>query len=288
MVSNAIHQHLVLPNRFINSSCALTKVDARFITSLLVRTRRCGLEFEELRVPLTEILAPSRRKLSSKDYTISLVALQARLTNLKLRPESSFADVGQCKELGLPLLSYVRYEKQKGWLRVRLAEELRPDFKQPSNAYTSAPYSQIIKLESTLAYRLYWLLRERANLGTRTLELAQLAWMLNLPPHGFNPSLFCMRQLKAAQRQLAATDLAFTAELEYARQKSRLHAIHFHFTPLNSVRPLGLLLDTASKLSSAALFGTEGESSFLQGLLIVFRYIMGGACIVAAATIGVG
>lgn len=259
----------------------------RFITSLLVRTRRCGLEFEELRVPLTEVLAPNRRKLSSKDYTVSLVALQARLTNLKLRPESSFADVRQCNEASLPLLSYVRYEKQKGWLRVKLDEALRPDFEQPSGAYTSAPYSQIIKLESAFAHRLYWLLRERATQGTRTLELARLTWMLNLPPHA-NPSLFWMRQLKAAQRQLSVTDLAFTTELEYARQKSRLHAIHFHFAPLNSVRPPSLLLDTELNLSSAGWLGTEGENSLIQGLLILFRYIIGGVCAVAVATSGTG
>lgn len=288
MVSTAINQHLVLPNIFINASCALTKVDARFVTSLLVRIRRRGLEFEELRVPLREVLTPGTRKLSSKDYNTGLVALQARLTSINLQLEPAFPAAGQHKEAGLPLLAYVRYEKQKGWLRVRLADALRPYFEQSNVAYTSAPYAEITKLVSPLAHRLYWLLRECAAAGTRRLELAQLAWMLSLPSNGFNLSLFCMRELIAAQKQLAVTDLPCTFELEYTRQKSRLYAVHFRFTPLESMRAPGVLLSTESKPGGASWFESEEENLLFSGLLILLRVIASGACVAAMATYGVG
>jgi hypothetical protein len=55
-------------------------------------------------------------------------------------------------------------------------------------------------LKITLAHRLYWLLRENAVQGMRTLELVQLVWMLNLPSRGFNFSLFCGRELLIAQQ----------------------------------------------------------------------------------------
>jgi hypothetical protein len=258
-------------------------VDARFITSLLVRIRRRGLEFEELCVPLQEVLAPGRRKLSSKDYA-GLVILQARLTNIKLQFKPACRAVGQL-EVGIPMLDYARYEKQKGWLRVRLAEALRSCFEQPDIAYTSAPYCEVAKLESPLAHRLYWLLREKATYGTRTLELAQLTWMLKLPSSGFNISLFCARELIAAQQQLAATDLPCGIELEYARQKSRLYAAHFHFTPLKSMRPIGLLPGTESNLYGTDWFGAEEVNTLLQGLLL-FSFMASGFYLLALATSG--
>jgi len=276
MVLTAIKQHLVLPNLLINASCALTKVDARFATSLLARIRRQGLEFKELRVPIQEVLTPGRRKLSSKDYT-SLAALQVHLTSIRLQPALPCLTAGQ--QVGLPLLAYAQYEKQKSWLRVRLADELRPCFEQSGVTYTSAPHAQLIKLKSPLAYRLYWLLRENSAQGMRTLELARLAWMLNLPSRGFNPSLFCGRELLVAQQQLAATDLSFTMEREYARQKSRLHAVHFRFTPLNSVRSTNLLVGTDSKPSDD-WFGLEEENSLIQMLLLIFG--IGGIYIATA------
>jgi hypothetical protein len=182
----------------------------------------------------------------------------------------------------------VQHEKQKGWLRVRLADALRPCFEQPGVAYTSAPYCQVAKLESPLAYRLYWLLREKAAHGTRMLELAQLAWMLKMPLCSPNISLFCGRQLIAAQRQLAATDLPCTIELEYARQKSRLYAAHFHFTPTKSVRAAGLFPGTESNLDDTDWFGLEEVNTLLQGLLLLFSFIAGGAYVAALATGGAG
>lgn len=269
MVLTAIKQHLVLPNLLINASCALTKVDARFITSLLARTRCQGLEFKEFRVPVQEVLAPGRRKLSSKDYT-NLPALQARLTDIRLQLESPYLVARQFEQARLSMLSYVQYEKQKGWLRVKLADELRPYFEQSGVTYTSAPYAQLIKLKSPLAHRLYWLLRENAAHGKRTLELAQLAWILKLPARGFNFSLFCGRELQIAQQQLAVTDLPCTMELEHARQKSRLHAVHFQFTPLSSARPTSLLPDIESKLSGDSWFGPEGEYVLGHWLFLLF------------------
>lgn len=132
---------------------------------------------------------------------------------------------------------------------VRLVDELRLYFEQSGVTYTSAPYAQLIKLKSPLAHCLYWLLREKAANGIRTLELTQLAWMLTLPSHGFNFSLFGGPKLLVAQQQLAATAMCCTMELEDVGRKSRLHAVHFQFTPLNAVRLMSLLLGTESKPS---------------------------------------
>ena len=286
MVSTAINQHLVLPNSLINASYALTKVDVRFIIALLVRIRRRGLEFEELCVPIQEVLAPSRRQLSGKDYNAGLVALQARLTNIRLRFEPPSRSVSELVTTGLPLLAHLQYEKQKGWLRVRLSDALRPFFEQSDAAYTSASYTQISKLISPLAHRLYWLLCESADSGTRTLELAHLAWLLNLPSPRFNFSLFCARELRAAQQQLAATDLACTFALEYTRQKSRLHAVHFQFIPSQSARPTSLVAVSEPQPNLLDWLVPEGENTLLHGLLILFRFILGGTFIATAVTCG--
>jgi hypothetical protein len=97
MVLTAIKQHLVLSNLLINASCALTKVDARFITSLLARTRQQGLEFREIHIPVQEVLAPGRRKLSSKDYTNS-TPLQLHLINIRLQLASPYLASGQFEQ----------------------------------------------------------------------------------------------------------------------------------------------------------------------------------------------
>lgn len=84
MVLTDTKQHLVLSNLLINASCVLTKVDMRFITSLLARTRQQGLEFRGIHIPVQEVLAFGRRKLSSKDYT-NLTPLQLYPINIRLR-----------------------------------------------------------------------------------------------------------------------------------------------------------------------------------------------------------
>jgi hypothetical protein len=84
--------------------------------------------------------------------------------------------------------------------------------------------------------------------------------MLKLSLRGFNLSFFCRRELLAAQQQLAATDLACTIKLEYD-----------------------------SKPGDAGWFGfgLEEENALIQGVLILLRFVAGGACAVAAIN-GVG
>jgi hypothetical protein len=93
--------------------------------------------------------------------------------------------------------------------------------------------------------------------------------MLQLPLRGFNLSLFCSRELRTAQKQLAEKDLACTIKLEYVRQKSQLHAAHFQFTPLNSVRSASVLPDIDSKSGGTGWFGSEEENVLIQGVLNV-------------------
>ena len=84
------------------------------------------------------------------------------------------------------------------------------------------------KLKSPDSARIYWLLREYANFGERTISISQLRFLLDIAENEYPRfSNFKVRILDKAQIELAKTDMPFTYELE--RQNQIVQQIRFLF-----------------------------------------------------------
>lgn len=267
MRSAILNHELVLSRVLVNASWKFTAMETRFFTALLARLRSGNLAGEEVWVPLDEVLAPSRRRPSEGDYAVMARMLQ-QLTQPRLLLDSSSPFSSP-----LSLLAYAHYEKQRALLRVRLSPELLPYFARPSADDTRAPLEQLLKLRTPAAYHFYWLVCECAAHGTRLIELRQLAWRLGVLADKINPSGFRQRILDSARQQLEVTDLP--CKINVLKRGKSLHLVHILFPALS--RGYSGALDLDAELG-------QGEvDTLLNGLLMLFRFVLGAACAVAAA-----
>ena len=78
--------------------------------------------------------------------------------------------------------------------------------------FTKAQLTELLKLKSASSYRIYWLLREYAAFGKRTIKLDELKAILGLDQEYDRFNNFRARVLERAKAELAETDLPFTYE----------------------------------------------------------------------------
>lgn len=228
MHSTTPHQYLVLNNILINSYQQLTILELRLLMATLLRLRP-GREHEEVAIPLKEIVSRTNRNPSGSDYQV-VDRLETRLTQeLLLVPVAGQTD----KATRLALFDYIHQEKNRGLLRVKLSEALRPYVASKSGEQiTIAPYCELLKIKKPASFHVYWLLREYADFGERTIELAQLKRLLSPPGTYHNSAIFRKQKLEMAQQELSTTDMAFS--MRELRRGKRVEAIHFEFQPITS------------------------------------------------------
>jgi hypothetical protein len=78
-----------------------------------------------------------------------------------------------------------------------------------------ADLNQVQKLRSPTALRIYWLLKEYAKFGQRTMTVPQLRFVLDIADHEY-PQFRSLKAkvLEVARAQLSVTDVPFTYEVE--------------------------------------------------------------------------
>lgn len=230
-ISKIVVQH----NALVNARFDLSTVEMRLFMAMLSRIGRDDNEFREMCIPLTEIVALSGRRPSSKDY--QQVAgmcdqLVSRILHIE-RPNPS-----QRKERRnaapdfdkIPLMAYAKYRGEEGALRVRFNDEVMPYLLQLHRNFTKAQVVQLLKLKSPHSYRIYWLLKEYASFGSRLMGVEELKSLLNLDGQYKQFPLFRMRVLDRAQQELGKTDLPFDYEL--VREGKGVSHIRFVFKPV--------------------------------------------------------
>lgn len=233
--SKVVVQH----NALVNARFDLSTVEMRLFMAMLSRIGRHDNEFREMHIPLTEIVALSGRRPSSKDY--QQVAgmcdqLVSRILHIERPPEgrrrerraSATPDFDK-----IPLMAYAKYRGEEGALRVRFNDEVMPYLLQLHQNFTKAQVVQLLKLKSPHSYRIYWLLKEYATFGTRVLGVDELKSILNLDGQYKQFPLFRLRVLDRAQQELSQTDLPFAYEL--LREGKSVAQIKFLFKPLLSL-----------------------------------------------------
>ena len=231
---------VVQHNALVNARFDLSTVEMRLFMAMLSRIGRDDDEFREMHVPLTEIVALSGRRPSSKDYQ-QVEAMCDQLVSRILHIERSEPAGGGGRRRRdrkggggatpdydkIPLMAYAKYRGQEGALRVRFNDEVMPYLLQLHQNFTKAQVVQLLKLKSPHSYRIYWLLKEYAAFGTRTLGVEELKSILSLTGQYKQFPLFKLRVLDRAQQELSQTDLPF--EYELLREGAK-HVTHIRFT----------------------------------------------------------
>lgn len=234
---------VVQHNALVNARFDLSTVEMRLFMAMLSRIGRDDDEFREMLVPITEVVALSGRRPSVKDYQ-QVEAMCDQLVSRVLHIERPAA--GGRRRRGrkdgaldgatpdfdkLPLMAYAKYRGAEGALKVRFNDEVMPYLLQLQKNFTKAQVVQLLKLKSPHSYRIYWLLKEYATFGTRTLGVDELKSILSLDGQYKQFPLFKLRVLDKAQQELSRTDLPFEYELLRQGGKRVTH-IRFTFQPL--------------------------------------------------------
>ncbi|WP_375434930.1 replication initiation protein [uncultured Hymenobacter sp.] len=215
-------------NALINARFSFVPLQMRLFLALLARIEFDDTDFREHFVPFSEIGFTDRggssyqlleevcEKLTS--FTLYIEELEPGTRRRRKRPNYKF----------ISLMDTVEYQGDRGGVLASFNPSIMPYLLQlrESGNFTTAALAELRKLKSPYALRIYWLLKEYADFGQRTLSLEQLRFMLDIAENEYPRfSNFKARVLDKAQSELAATDMPFTFELE--RQNQIVQKIRF-------------------------------------------------------------
>ena len=150
----------------------------------------------------------------------------------------------------IPLLARADYVEGEGQIVLRFNDELHDYLLDLHDNFTKAQLTELMKLKSASSYRIYWLLREYAAFGKRTMQLDELKSILGLSEGYDRFNNFRARVLERAKEELAETDLPFTYT---TISKGRLVThIEFLFKPIGSATSNAVAQLSAAPISEWA------------------------------------
>ncbi|UOG77662.1 replication initiation protein (plasmid) [Hymenobacter tibetensis] len=215
-------------NALINARFSFEPLQMRLFLSLLARIEYEDADFKEHVIPIREIFFQPEggsayhqidlmcKKLSS--FTIYIEKLEEGTRKRSKKPHFEY----------IPLLAKAEYRGDEGGVVAIFNPLIMPYLLQlrSSGNFTTATLAELRKLKSPYALRIYWLLKEYATFGERTMTLQQLRFILDIAENEYPRfSSFKARVLDKAQRELASTDMPFNFETE--RQNQIVQRIKF-------------------------------------------------------------
>jgi hypothetical protein len=239
-------------NALINARFSFLPLQMRLFLSLLARIEFEDADFKEHFVPVSELVFDRRggsayeqvdemcEKLTQ--FTLYIEDLEEGTRRRRKKPNYQY----------LPLMSKAEYRGDLGGVLAIFNPLIMPYLLQlrQSGNFTTAALAQLRKLKSPYSLRIYWLLKEYADFGRRTMSVDQLRFVLNIAEHEYPRfSSLKARVLDKAQDELAGTDLPFTFELE--RQSQVVKRIKF-LLHLNEGATKKTLVNEASEPAPSA------------------------------------
>ena len=212
-LGKTVSQH----NALINARFSFLPLQMRLFLGLLSRIDHNDVDFKEHFVPLDELVFNRRggsayeqvddmcKKLTS--FTLYIEDLEEGTRRRRRKPSFTY----------IPLMSEARYTPEQGGVLASFNPKIMPYLLQlrESGNFTTADLKEVLKLKSPHALRIYWLLKEYADFGRRTMTVEQLRFVLDMQEGEYSRfSNLKARILDKAQDELAGTDLPFTFELE--------------------------------------------------------------------------
>ena len=160
-----------------------------------------------------------------------------------------------------PLMAEAGYRADLGGVTASFNPKIMPYLLQlrESGNFTTAEIQQVLKLRSPQSLRIYWLLKEYADFGRRTISVEDLRFVLGIEESEYPRfSNFKARVLDKAQSEIAATDIPFTYELE--REGKTVARIKFLFQQLAASATKKTLPGAAEWADALAQIGVSQRS----------------------------
>jgi plasmid replication initiation protein len=236
-------------NALINARFSFLPLQMRLFLALLARIEFEDADFKEHFVPVSELVFDRRggsayeqvdemcEKLTQ--FTLYIEDLEEGTRRRRKKPNYQY----------LPLMSKAEYRGDLGGVLAIFNPLIMPYLLQlrQSGNFTTAALAQLRKLKSPYSLRIYWLLKEYADFGRRTMSVDQLRFVLNIAEHEYPRfSSLKARVLDKAQDELASTDLPFTFELERESQVVKRIKFLLHLTEGATKKTLATETTTAS------------------------------------------
>ncbi|MBO0360842.1 replication initiation protein [Hymenobacter sp. BT186] len=224
LTTSPVHPLVVQHNALVNAQFSLSTTESRLFLAMLARISPQDTEFAKCQVDIHDIVEPT-----SNNYAHVRKMLD-NFGGCKLRIEKLSPDGRRRQKRTftvIPLVEYAEYREGGGLVEARFNRQLLPYLLELRDNFTKAQLADLIKLKSPSSFRIYWLLREYASFGKRTVPLEELKAILGLVEEYDRFNNFRVRVLDRAQKELADTDTAFT----YKTIKSgrEVIAIEFRF-----------------------------------------------------------
>lgn len=224
-------------NALVNARFSFVPLQMRLFLALLSRIEFNDVDFKEHFVPASELVferhggsAYAQIDEMCSDITsfkLYIELLEEGTSKRRRRPKYDY----------IPLMAKAGYDGELGGVVAAFNPLIMPYLLQlqENGNFTLAALDELRKLKSPDSARIYWLLREYADFGERTISLSQLRFMLDIAENEYPRfSNFKARVLDKAQTELAKTDMPFTYELE--RQNQIVQQIKFLFGDTSSAQ----------------------------------------------------
>lgn len=220
-------------NALVNARFALGTLEMRLFLAMLGRIGRFDTAFIECHIPVRELAPEGSVNVPYSEVAAMVKQFTRRALDIeKLGPEGR-----RQKEpdfISIPLMSFASYSKSEGIVVSQFNDAIRSYLLQLRDNFTKAELKHLHKLKSVSSHRLYWLLKEYAAFGRRTVSLSELRNLLGLTTeYEGRFDHFRARVLNRAQQELQETDMPFTYEM--VRQGKSVSEIRFLFTPGTSI-----------------------------------------------------
>lgn len=226
---------VVQHNALVNARFVLSTLEMRFFLAMLSCIGRDDTVLPICRIPVKDICPEGTYNSIYGDVREMVRTITTRALLLEvLGPNGE--RVKKPAILGRPLMGRADYLPNEGLVEAVFNEHLRPYLLELKGNFTKAQLEQLLKIKSPSSHRIYWLLREYAAFGKRTVSLSELRNLLGLTTeYEGRFDHFRTRVLDRAQEELARTDLPFTYEL--LKEGRTVTEIRFLFAPVPAQLP---------------------------------------------------
>ena len=166
-------------NALVNARFGLGTLEMRLFLAMLGRIGRHDTAFTECSIPVRELAPEGSVNVPYSEVAAMVKQLTRRALDIeKLGPEGRRQKDPDI--VSIPLMSFASYSKSEGTVVSRFNDAIRPYLLQLRDNFTKAEIKHLQKLKSVSSHRIYWLLKEYATFGRRTVSLSELRNLLGL------------------------------------------------------------------------------------------------------------
>jgi hypothetical protein len=218
------HPLIVQHNALVNAQFSLSSTESRLFLAMLARISPRDTKFAKCEVPVHDIMEATSNNFAHVRKILDhfgkcTLRIEGLTPDGRRRQKREFTVI--------PLVHYAKYRDGEAFVEARFNDLLLPYLLELRDNFTKAQLAELLKLKSPSTFRIYWLLREYASFGKRTIPLEELKATLGLGEEYERFNNFRVRVLDRARKELADTDTAFTYEpIKNGREVS---AIEFRF-----------------------------------------------------------